>query len=112
VRYYEALFTSSSPVNLEAGISAINSKVTTAMNGILMAKFTSEEVKNALDQMAPNKAPGPDGYTAGFYQQHWDTVGTEVYEAALYFFKNISMDGDINYTNIALIPKKKKTPLV
>jgi hypothetical protein len=64
-------------------------------------------VKNALDQMAPNKAPGPDGYTVGFYQQHWDMVGTEVCETAQYFFKNSSMDGYINSTNIALIPKKK-----
>jgi exonuclease III len=110
VRYYADLFTSASPVNLEACISAINSKVTTVMNGNLTADFTREEVKNALDQMAPNKAPGPDGFTAGFYQQHWDTVGSEVCEAALYFFKNISMDQDINSTNIALIPKKQ-TPV-
>jgi hypothetical protein len=46
------------------------------MNNILTADFTREEVKNALDQMAPNKTPSPDGFTAGFYQQHWDMVGS------------------------------------
>ena len=82
------------------------------MNNNLTANFTIEEVKNALDQMAPNKAPGPDGFIVDFYQQHWDTVGPKVCEAALHFFKNASMDGFINFTNIALIPKRKNLMLV
>jgi hypothetical protein len=110
VNFYGDLFTSASPTNMEACTASITSKVSNSMNNNLLAEFTTVEVKKALDQMAPNKAPGPDGFTAGFYQQNWDTVGSEVCEAALYFFKNASMDGVINSTNIALIPKKK-TPV-
>jgi hypothetical protein len=31
--------------------------------------FTEAEVKNAIDQMPIDKAPGPDGYTGGFFQE-------------------------------------------
>jgi hypothetical protein len=107
VRFYKDLFTTASTKNMETCTAAIDRKVTTLMNNNLLAEFTNEEVKNALDQMAPTKALGPDGFTGGFYQQHWDIVGREVCEAALYFFENAYMDESINSTNIALIPKKK-----
>jgi hypothetical protein len=86
VNYYGELFTLASPTSMEDCTASITSKVSTSMNNNMLAEFTTEEVKKALDQMAPNKAPGLDGFTAGFYQQHWDTVGSEVCEAALYFF--------------------------
>ena len=107
VNFYEDLFTIASTVNMELCTAAIDSKVTTLMNNNLLAEFTNEEVKTVLDQMVPTKAPSQDGFTAEFYQQHWDIVGLEVCEAALYFFKNACMDGSANSTNIALIPKKK-----
>jgi len=38
--------------------------------------------------MGPNKAPGPDGFTVGFYYQtHWDLVGSSVTGAVLNFLK-------------------------
>ena len=85
VRFYEELFTMASPANMEVCISSINSKVFTLMNKNLLANFTIEEVKNALDQMALNKSPGPDSFSASFYLQHWDIVGPEVCNATLHF---------------------------
>jgi hypothetical protein len=37
-----------------------------------------QEVKKALFSMSPWKAPGPDGYPAGFYQQGWNVVGSSI----------------------------------
>jgi hypothetical protein len=112
VNYYSKLFTSAKPRNVEACTSAIVGKVTTEMNNCLTADFTMIEIKQALDQMAPLKAPGPDGFTAKFYQQHWATVGPEVCEAALHFLNSGHMDSAINATNIALIPKIKNPSCV
>jgi hypothetical protein len=55
--------------------------------------------------MAPLKAPGPNGFNAGFFQKHWDIVGPEVCKAILYFFNNATLDSVLNSTFIALIPK-------
>jgi uncharacterized circularly permuted ATP-grasp superfamily protein len=38
-------------------------------NNRLTREVTQQEIKEALDQMNPDKAPGPDGFTARFYQQ-------------------------------------------
>ncbi|KAG7543781.1 Reverse transcriptase zinc-binding domain [Arabidopsis thaliana x Arabidopsis arenosa] len=37
--------------------------------------FTAEEVEKAIRSMGQYKAPGPDGFQPGFYQQCWDVVG-------------------------------------
>lgn len=55
--------------------------------------------------MHPLKAPGPDGFSACFYQQHWATVGGEVRTTVLNFLNLGTFDEAINTTFIALIPK-------
>ena len=37
-------------------------------NEVLVAPFSEEEVKLAVLDMKQNKAPGPDGFPAEFYQ--------------------------------------------
>ncbi|XP_019150554.1 PREDICTED: uncharacterized protein LOC109147346 [Ipomoea nil] len=39
------------------------------------APFNPEDVKLAMFEMAPTKAPSPDGFTAGFYQLTWNITG-------------------------------------
>ena len=55
--------------------------------------------------MGPNKAPGPDGFTAGFYQTHWDLVGPSVTRAVLNFLNEGVLTEEINLTTVVLIPK-------
>ena len=43
-------------------------QVSAEENAYLTAPFTEEEVRQAIFQMEPNKAPGPDGFPAEFYQ--------------------------------------------
>jgi hypothetical protein len=44
-------------------------QVTEFDNDLLTTPFTKEEVKNAVFNMEHNKAPGPDGFPAEFYQK-------------------------------------------
>jgi hypothetical protein len=77
------------------------------MNSQLLGKVTKEEVHQALFQMAPLKSPGLDGFPPAFYQDHWNLVEEEVVTAVREFFNNGCIDPDINFTHIALVPKKK-----
>ncbi|KAL2247982.1 UNVERIFIED_CONTAM: hypothetical protein Sindi_2650500 [Sesamum indicum] len=52
----------------------------------LLLPFTPADVKQAVFDIAEDKAPGPDGYSSGFFKAAWPIVGQEVTSAVLDFF--------------------------
>ena len=85
----------------------IQAKVTEEMNEELTKEFTTEEVKAALKQMHPTKAPGLDGMSAIFYQKYWDIVSVDVTNMVLNVLNSNASLSDINNTYIKLVPKVK-----
>lgn len=67
VDYFQHLFTSSHPHNTEQILKTMDRRVSDRMNANLMREFCAEEVKAALFQMHPTKAPGLDGMPALFF---------------------------------------------
>ena len=53
----------------------------------------------------PDKAPGPDGFSASFFQSNWEAVGPEITKEIQGFFMTSSLPCSINETHIRLIPK-------
>ena len=49
-------------------------RVSNVENSILTAPFLEKEVKEAIFQMEHNKARGPDGFPAEFYQRFWEII--------------------------------------
>lgn len=49
-------------------------QVSNEENDILTKEFSEEEVKQAIFQMEHNKAPGPDGFPAEFFQVFWEVI--------------------------------------
>jgi hypothetical protein len=86
-------------------LNTVPVKVTQAMNEGLVAPFEKEEVKAALFQMFPTKAPGLDGMPAHFFQRYWDLCGDEVTEVVLRILRGEDDPSVINSTCIVLIPK-------
>jgi hypothetical protein len=82
------------------------------MNAKLLKPFVAEEVVVALWQMHPLKSPGPDGFSACFYQRSWNTVKNEVCKSVLDFLNYGIFYSSINSTYIALIPKIKNPSVV
>jgi hypothetical protein len=78
------------------------------MNELLNAPFTDMEIEKALFMMHPNKSPGPDGFTAGFYIKHWDILRTDVCAAIRTFLEGGEMPESVNCTVLVLIPKVKQ----
>ncbi|GJW03278.1 hypothetical protein Tco_1562134 [Tanacetum coccineum] len=58
------------------------------------------------------KAPGPDGFTFGFYRRFWYLINNDVYEAVKYFFIHGDIPKGCNSSFIALIPKIPDANLV
>ncbi|GJX62366.1 RNA-directed DNA polymerase, eukaryota, partial [Tanacetum coccineum] len=55
----------------------------------LEAEVSIEEIKKAVWDCGTDKAPGPDGFTFGFYKRYWGLITSDVREAA-------SMLGDMD----------------
>ena len=78
-------------------------QITPEMNLVLDGIFTPEDVHKALFQMVPSKAPGVDGFTAGFFQKHWDLLRHDVTTVVLDFLNGWNLPTGLNDTSITLI---------
>ncbi|KAA3488040.1 LINE-type retrotransposon LIb DNA [Gossypium australe] len=70
---------------------------------------SNEEIRNALFDMAPLKAPGSDGFHAYFFQSQWDTVGGAVCQWVQGILMATTLKRILTIL-IVLIPKKKESP--
>ncbi|KAM0889077.1 hypothetical protein ACQ4PT_027916 [Festuca glaucescens] len=103
--FYDALFSSEPCSGTEAVLEAIPEKVTMEMNGELCKPYSDEEIRTALFQMGPTKAPGPDGFPALFYQTHWEFFKAEICNAVRGFLEGDSIPEGLCDSIIILIPK-------
>ncbi|XP_074359607.1 uncharacterized protein LOC141699636 [Apium graveolens] len=61
-------------------------------NSVLLDDIDTKEVKDALFHMHPDKSPGSDGMSPGFYQKYWSTMGEDVVNVVKKFFANGTFD--------------------
>lgn len=81
--YFGNLFSTEVPTNFEQALKGLDA-IAEEMNTTLNAEPTDEEIRCALFQMHPNKAPGPDGMHALFFQKFWHIIGHDI----ILFVKN------------------------
>jgi hypothetical protein len=73
----------------------------------LVGDFMESEVKNAIDHMPSDKAPGPDGFTSLFFKECWEIVKEDVMNASNTFHRlRTSSLSILNIANVVLIAKK------
>lgn len=66
---------------------------------------SGQEIHDAVFQMGELKAPGPDGFSPGFFQRYWHILGGTVIDAVQGMFVTGRLLPGINDSLICLIPK-------
>jgi hypothetical protein len=83
VTYYKELL-SEPPFDRTPAICRITQHIPTLItpekNKSLMRPISQEEVDQAIKEIPPGKAPGPDGFTTDFFHYCWSMVREEVCE--------------------------------
>ena len=105
VDYFESLFRTTTLTDFDNFLEDIAPSISPHMNQVLLRVATEDEVQRALFMMYPEKAPGPDGMTALFFQHAWHVIKKDVIEMVNNFLATGVLDPRLNITNICMIPK-------
>ena len=103
--FYQNLFSAQDELQPDLICTHVPRKITPEMSDFLEKPFIEKEVEAALFQMAPSKAPGVDGFNAGFFQTHWQLLKASVVPAVLGFLNGGELPEEVNKTLLVLIPK-------
>ncbi|KAE8678433.1 hypothetical protein F3Y22_tig00111410pilonHSYRG00088 [Hibiscus syriacus] len=68
--------------------------------------FSEEKVREAIFSSDSSKAPGPDGFTMGFYKKVWPIIKGNLMKFMEDFYYGRKWDHGVNHAFISLIPKK------
>jgi mannosylglycoprotein endo-beta-mannosidase len=105
--YYKSLFGAPKGSDVSMDESRIEDipQVSPEENTILTSPYSEEEIIKAVFQMEHNKAPGPDGFPAEFYQSFWDIIKFDLLDLFAELHKGQLDLFRINFGEIILLPK-------
>ncbi|KAL0402263.1 UNVERIFIED_CONTAM: hypothetical protein Slati_4256200 [Sesamum latifolium] len=108
VSYYQRLLggtSQTSSISLEHLQSLVKHSISAHEAVSLETPVLGEEIQLALFNMANDKAPGPDGFPAGFYKAAWSVIGEDITLVVQEFFRTGRMLKQLNATLLTLVPK-------
>jgi len=107
IDHFTSLFATSNPSRIEKTCMVVKDRLSSDHVDWCNRIFSMADVKEAIDQMHPLKAPGPDGLPAIFFQKYWHIVGSDVGTLALDILNEGKSLECVNRTFVVLIPKCK-----
>ena len=105
--YYKNLFgpPDESEISLREDQIGDIPQVSLEENHALTSQFDEAEVRNAVFLMEHNKAPGPDGFPAEFYQVFWNVIKDDLMALFSDFHREDLNLFSLNFGIVTLIPK-------
>ncbi|KAA3469546.1 non-ltr retroelement reverse transcriptase [Gossypium australe] len=75
--YFQHLFSTGRRGNYNHILSGIDRCIFDEDKSKLKANYTKEEIREALKELGPTKAPGEDGFSTLFYKKCWSIIGED-----------------------------------
>ncbi|CAN1160243.1 Transposon TX1 uncharacterized 149 kDa protein [Linum perenne] len=108
IDHFQALFTAGGTSPLQASDAAFDTPLTTSESMALGRDLSMVEITSAIKSMGRLKAPGKDGFQPIFFQNCWNTIGSDVSDYLFSCFRSPELIEKANQTIIVLIPKLLK----
>ncbi|KAL9672447.1 hypothetical protein QQ045_028697 [Rhodiola kirilowii] len=71
----------------------------------LVREITDVEIWQVVCNIGSDKAPGPDGFSSGFFKKNWSLIGSEMCSSIRHCLRHNVLPEGLNSAYIALIPK-------
>lgn len=85
--YYQHLYTENEPWRPSARFENL-ARISEAESTWLEREFEEEEIFSVIKSCAPDKAPGPDGFTMAFFQHAWEIIKYEIIKALRHYHQH------------------------
>lgn len=106
--YYLNLFKATTCADLNIVEEALQRRISDEMNQYLVEIPRDEDIMEAVFSIHADKAPDPDGFSAGFYHSFWDIIKQDVYRDIRNIFVTSTLHLRQNEAHVRLIPKGTK----
>jgi hypothetical protein len=77
--YFQSVYTRDLSIQPRPVVNLFQEVISEEVNETLCRPFSELEISDAIFQIGPLKAPGPDGFPARFYQRNWGILKYEIY---------------------------------
>ena len=68
---------------------------------------TEQELKEVIQEIAADKAPGPDGFIGAFYKASWEDIKEDLLATVFFYSSHNQHFNLLNSAHIVLLPKKE-----
>ncbi|XP_026416756.1 uncharacterized protein LOC113312216 [Papaver somniferum] len=107
VKHFEDKFTFQEVSMATSILNDIPEVVNEEENDMIEATPNTDEIREAVFDLNPDSAPGPDGFDGWFYREVWEIIGEDFIRAIQFWWSRGFIPNGLNANFLLLLPKVK-----